>query len=359
MLLSEIKELKFDLYDYPESKERQGLAEKIASNLSNELLSADDVMLLDDSDFALVIKEGTAKLRKYPLCNAKTAEISKLFLQAHTENIPSTLAKLAERNINDFITKGKFGNNVITTKELYALEKEAEVDKALSSRGKLADSDYALVIGKGDIKTRLYPINDEHNCKLASEYFSKNKGNIPVHLRHDFAKALILKCASAGFDSKSIITNDIKSYCNNKLNPDFEFEISCRKDKVASAKVHEALDTLLDASKDNNLIKIANLLYKLDKDLGFDKYYNKSFSDPYRAVFSNENNITNKQASLTPVGEYDIDPQTLAAIPYTDQMQQLFSQDDFNAVTQDPAAYQALPMPYKQAMKQAINHNKK
>jgi len=40
-------------------------------------------------------------------------------------------------------------------------------------------------------------------------------------------------------------------------------------------------------------------------------------------------------------------------------MQQLFSQGDFSAVTQDPAAYQALPMPYKQAMKQEVLKLKK
>jgi len=349
MLLSELKEIKFDLYDYPDSRDRKELSEKIASDTS--LLGESDIALLDDSDFALLIKEGRDKLRKYPLCDAKTAAISKLFLQAHKSDMPETLYKLAERNINDFIKKGKSGNNRITTQELYATEKDAGVKKALATRESLSDSDYALVIGNGDIKTRLYPINDEHNCKLAADYFAKNKNNIPIHLRHNFAKALVTKCAAAGYDS-SIINSDIRSYCNNKINPNFDIEIDLRKDKTASAKVHEALDTLLSVAKNDNLQKIANMLYRLDKEFGLDKFYNKSFSDPYRAVFDNTANT--KTAAVSLVGQYDIDPATLSAIPYTDQLQQLFSQEDFSNVTSDPAAYAALPMPYKQAMLQAV-----
>lgn len=347
MLLSELKNLKFDLSDYPESKARQAMSQKLACD-SSVILSADDLNLLDDSDFALVVKEGRDKLRKYPLCNTKTAAISRIFLQAHKSDLPETLYKLAERNINYFLTKGKSLNNTITTQELFAQEKSAGVKAAINSREKLADSDYAIIINNNDIKTRLYPINDEHNCKLASEYFSKNLNTIPLHLRHEYAKAIVIKCAAAGYDA-SIITDDIRSYCNNKLNPNFDLEITMRKDKLASAKAQKALDVLCELAPSENLIKIANLLHKFDKEFALDKHYNKSFSDAYRAVF---NNKCEKTASVSIVGEYSIDPNTLAAMPYTAQLKQLFSEQDFNAIKSDPAAYEALPAPYKQAIQQ-------
>lgn len=351
MLLAELKEIKFDLYDYPESVERKALSEKIASD-GKAVLSYDDTLLLDDSDFALVIKEGRDKLRKYPLCNVKTAAISKVFLQAHKAEVPDTLYKIAERNINDFITKGKIGENSISTQELFSQEKAAGVNAALSTRDKLADEDYALVISNSGLKTRLYPINNEHNCKIASEYFSKNLNTIPVHLRHEFAKSIVLKCASQGYDS-GLITDDIRSYCNNRLNPNFSDEIAIRKEKVASAKVKEALDILESAAKTESLQKIANMLYKLDKEFGLDKLYNKSFSDPYRAVFAAGKSVNEKTAApVSLVGEYSIDPATLSAMPYNDSMQQLFSESDFNSIKNDPAAYEALPVPYKQMIKQ-------
>jgi len=351
MLLTELKAVKFDLYDYPDSNERKALSEKIASD-GKAVLSHDDIALLDDSDFALIIKEGREQLRKYPLCNTKTAAISKVFLQAHKNEMPETLYKLAEKNLNLFLTKGKSGDNCITTQELYSQEKAAGVSNALGSREKLADADYALVIENSGLKTRLYPINNEHNCKLASEYFSKNLNAMPLHLRHEFAKAVVLKCASQGYNAE-IISNDIRSYCNNRLNKNFENEILIRKEKIASKKVHEALDTLLSASKTESLQKIASLLYKLDKEFGLDKLYNKSFSDPYRAVFASDNSgISKTAAPVSIVGEYSIDPATLSAMPYTEPMQQLFSESDFNSIKSDPAAYDALPVPYKQMIKQ-------
>ncbi len=349
MLLSELKNLKFDLSDYPESEARKSLSTKLACD-SSVVLSASDLNLLDDSDFALVIKEGKAKLRKYPLCNTKTAAISKIFLQAHKSEIPATLYKMAECNINYFLTKGKLLGNEITTQELYAQEKSAGVKAALSSREKLADADYAIIINNNGMKTRLYPINDEHNCKLASEYFSKNLNTIPIHLRHEYAQAVVVKCAAAGYDS-SILTDDIRSYCNNKLNPNFGLEISCRKDKLASDKAKKALDVLCDAAADTSLTKIANLLHRFDKEFALDKYYGSNFSDAYRAVFDSK--IT-KKAAVSIVGEYSIDPGTLSAMPYTDQMKQLFSEPDFNAIKSDPAAYEALPAPYKQAIQQQV-----
>ncbi len=347
MLLSELKQIKFDIYDYPDGSDKNAISEKVATG---HKLSKLDVDLLDDSDFALVIKEGREKLRKFPLCDAKTASVSALFLKACEKDIPDTLYKLAERNIAAFLKNKKIANNEISTKELFAAERAKSVQTKIASRDKLADCDFALVISTNDVKTRLYPINNEHNAKLASEYFSKNKETIPVHLRHEFAKALVTKCAAEGFDT-SIITSDIRAYCNNKVNPNFDLEIVCRKEKVGSAKVKEALDTLLSASKNTNLIKIANLLHKLDKQAGLDKYYGKSFSDSYKAVFSEGINLE-KTATVSIVGEYDIDPQTLSAIPYSDRMQQLFSQEDFQNIISDPAAYQALPAPYKQAMVQ-------
>ena len=352
MLLSELKNIKFDLFDYPESGERQAISEKLASD-GGALLSRDDVKLLSDSDFAVVIKEGRQKLRKYPMCDVKTASISKLFLQAHKDDMPECVYKLAEHNLSAFEANKAITNNTITTKEIYAMEKEAGVKEALDKREKLADSDFALVIDNSGIKTRLYPIDSEPNCKLASEYFSEKLETIPVHLRHEFAKAIVVKCASAGFSSE-IITPDIRSYCNNRLNPNFEFEVNSRKQKIASEKVKSALDTLVELSTTENLQKIANVLYRLDKELSLDKYYGKNFSDPYRAVFDNTGPSQEKAANVSIVGEYSVDPQQLSQMPYEGQMQNLFSQDDFNAITQDPAAYEALPDMYKKAIQQQL-----
>lgn len=352
MLMSELKNIKFDLYDYPDSDERRSLSEKLACD-SDVILSRSDADNLSDSDFALIIKEGRSVLRKYPLCNKKTAAISRIFLDAHKSDIPETLYKLASDNITRFLTRGDILNNEITTQELFAREKQAGLARAESDKAALSDSDFALVIKTAAAaKTRLYPINNENNCKLASEYFSKNLKAIPLHLRHEFARSIVVKCAQSGF-SPSIITSDIRSYCNNRLNPDFDIEIDIRKDKLASAKAREALDVLKTSTERHSLQKIANLLYKFDKEFGLDKYYNKSFSDAYRAVFDNAA-LTKQATGVSIVGDYDIDPANLAAMPYTGQLQQLFSESDFNAIKTDPAAYDALPTPYKQAIQQQM-----
>lgn len=352
MLLSELENLKFDLSDYPESDDRKSLSCKLAQD-KNVVINADELQRLGDADFALIIKEGRRKLRKYPLCNTKTAAISKIFLKAHKDSIPETLYKLAERNIDYFMTKGKILSNEISTQELFSQERETGLKQAVASRDKLADADYALVINAKGVKTRLYPIDNEPNCKLASEYFSKHLETIPLHLRHEFAKAVVLKCASQGYGHE-IVTDDIRSYCNNELNPSFGLEIMMRKEKLASEKGKEALSALESAAKNGSLIKIANLLYRFDKEVGLDRHYGKSYSDAYQAVFNRSGASQEKLANVSIVGDYSIDPETLAAVPYVGQMQELFSEGDFDAIRSDPAAFEALPTPYKQAIQEQI-----
>ena len=349
MILSDLAELRFDISDYEDNKEKKAFLSKIASR---EMVT--NTESLGDEDFALVITEKSAKLRKFPLCNVKTATISKLFLDVSKENLPDTLVKIANTNINAFLTGRPLLNNTISTRELYTAERELEKQAAMVVREKLADSDYAIVTTKDGNKIRLYPINDEINCKVASKYFSENYKKMPVEMRHKFASALVVKCASAGFN-KNIISDDIRSYCNNKVNDNLDIEIAVRKDHVGTEKTAEALDVLRDLAISGGapLTKVASYLAKLDEETGLNKLYDKSISDAYRAVFSKHSSSMDKTAAINPngvglVGEYEAASQ----VPYNEQMQGMFSEDDFNAALADPAAFEALPDPYKQAILQ-------
>lgn len=349
MLLSDLAKLKFDINDYEDNAQKKAFLTKFGSK--DLILNTD---YLSDEDFALVITEKNAKLRKFPLCNIKTAIMSKLFLEAGKNELPKTLVKMASKNINAFLNSRPILNNRISTQELYTAEKELEKQAAIIEREQLPDDDYALVINQNGSKIRLFPINDEINCKLASEYFSKNYKKMPIDMRHKFATSVVTKCASSGFD-KNIITDDIRSYCNNILNDNFVLEIDARKDQIASKKIAKALDVLKDTAITGkvSLIKIASYLAQLDKETGLDKFYNKKFSDAYQAVFSRKSNFMNKEANVTPtqvdlVGEYEIASQ----VPYNSQMQELFSKEDFEAALSSPEAFAALPAPYKQAILQ-------
>lgn len=336
--------LKLDLYDFPELYTVRSRMDKLASiSGGTSLFSKEELNLLPDSDFALVIKEGAASHRKFPIVDKPNAYASALMFGKTKDQLPVAIRNKVAASIAAAIQGGTTDNVVISSQDFEHQTKEASLQSDMSKRASLNDNDFALVIDKDGTKRRLYPIYTEELCKTAADYFSKNWVNIPVDFRHKFAFALTNKVREEKYNVK--LGSEIKQYYNDSFNPNLEAAIVSRKNLIDDTNVKKAYDLLLEKHSEAHPIKVAHLLRDIDKIAGLDN--SKYVKDAYASVFNPNDSATEKEAGVTIVGDYKFDPNTLTTMPY-DKFSHLFTPEDYSELQASPVEnYNALPKTYQ------------
>jgi len=362
--MTSLRSLKLDLYDFPNAFGEDGILTKIASNFKiANVLSKDELAALPDCDFALIIKTGSERLRKYPVPDKQHAIVSSLFFQDTKKLLPPIAIKTAEENLHRALKSEEIVSNEVSVSELALSNQMAKIASVRDERAGLSNEDFALVIKEGASIRRLYPIHTEGLCKTANQYFTYNYKRMPLEARHSFAKALVKKVREGKFSVK--LSHEVHKYYSPRYNRNLEFELNARKDVAKDADVRLALDKLAMAAKKTTPEKLANWLMKLDKIAGFDRYFGSRFSDSYQAVFAK--GTTDKTAQMggdyrqggtgqpagsgvSLVGKYQFDPTSLQTVPYEGPLMDLMSREDYLDVQKDPKAFAALPDPYKKAI---------
>lgn len=332
-----------DLYDFPKLFTNKAHMSKLASiSGGNGLFTKEELNLLPDSDFALVIKEGAASTRKFPVVDSSHAYVSALMFNQTQSQLPPAVRNKVASNIVKGVAGHAITDNVIAADTLAANIKVAEVADAVAHRSALSDNDFALVIKTADETRRLYPIDNEELCVKAAAYFGEHYKRMPVDYRHKFAFALTNKIAAEEY---SVNMPDIMhSYYSRSFNPMIEHELLERSKSTKEASAKKAYGLLLSQYKKAHPIKIATLLREIDKEVGLSE--SRFFKDAYASVFGKATAV--KQAEgVTIQGSYQFDPATLQTMPY-EKFQGIFSPEDFAELQGAPVeGYAALPTIYQ------------
>lgn len=335
--------INLDLYDFPKLYTNQGHMSKLASAAGGStLLSKEELNLLPDSDFALVIKEGAASVRKFPVVDKAHAYVSSIMFNETKGQLPGSVQNKVAANLVRSMAGNAITDNVVEKTALDKAVKVAAIAESTAHRASLNNEDFALVIKTAGQVRRLYPINTEELCEKAASYFKNNYKQIPVDFRHKFAFALTNKVASENFSVS--LPDEIHSYYSKSFSPMVEAGIISRKLSTKEASVKDAYDLLLKQYKKAPPIKVAHLLRDLDKIAGLTE--SRHFKDAYATVFGKT--VTEKKANdVTIVGKYQFDPNTLSTMPY-DAFSNVLSQSDYTDLQADPVNnFNALPTMYQ------------
>ena len=133
-----------------------------------------------------------------------------------------------------------------------------------------------------------YPMFDERGVKLACSYFDENAFQYPAAMRREIAKRILTKCAEygikpsdrvrteagEGFQMREFVAAQLADRvkaCGNRGNL-----------KMASA-LADVMKTLLTQPLENyrkDIEKVASIMDKFDRIVGFDNEYGKRFHSP-------------------------------------------------------------------------------
>lgn len=350
--------LKLDMYDFPEFYLNKGNMEKLAGITGSQgLLTKEEINLLPDSDFALVIKEGAAVTRKFPVVDKSHAYASALLFNKTKDELPVSVRNKVAANIVAGISEKPIKDNAVNKADMEAMQKTAAFSEQLRHRAGLVDSDFALVIKVADTKRRMYPIYDEEMCKQAADYFSQNYKAMPVDLRHKFAFSLTNKVASEGYAVE--LPKVVKSYYSHSFNPNIESELVARKIACQNHEIKSAYELLRHKYSEAHPIKTASILRELDKVAGLQS--SKNFSDAYVAVFGTqpaEEKTAQSSGDVTIAGGYTFSPdngETIKILPY-EAMADILPEEAYPEYQDDPATIiSALPATHQQRYSDIMN----
>lgn len=148
-----------------------------------------------------------------------------------------------------------------------------------------------------------YPMFDERGVKLANSYFAENCFNYPPKMRKEIATRIFQKCAEYGIEANDVVRRESGNGFN--LKEDAGVEILDRV-KAASEKSPElagalagaasALMEMPPANYQKCMKKFAELLDRVDAELGFDNQYGVRFRSPMEVFHAR--NIKEAQAFL-------------------------------------------------------------
>ena len=333
-----------DLYDFPKLFTNAAHMDKLASiSGGTALFSKEELNLLPDSDFALIVKEGAEKIRKFPVVDKSHAYVSSLMFNKTKDALPPAIRNKVAANLVRGVSGHAVIHNVVTADVLAHGVKIAAVASEVAKRAALEDSDFALVIKGANETRRLYPINDEGMCKKAAEYFGQNYQAMPVDYRHKFAFALKTKIASEDYSVS--LPDIVHSYYSDSFSPLIEHGLIQRANSTKEANIKDAYNLLLTQYPKAHPIKVATILRGLDTEAGLTS--SRFFKDAYATVFG-KSMAVKAAADVTIQGSYQFDPNTLQTLPY-EKFQGMFTPDDFKELQNDPqAGYNALPTIYQE-----------
>lgn len=379
------------------------------------ILEADELTLLPDGDFALLLVDTNGNItRKFPKPDLDNALVSALYLIDSSKNMPYKANAIAASNILDsmkdqkspypdeliwkikdslrdlidmFPEADKYGNTYKAPKS--SLEEDLrkgqgdEIRKEKMARKDLSDDDFVFVSEKKGKVHRLFPISTKEELTKQASYFRDNHNQFSLEHRHHFAKRLRDKSIKLGMRLNGDI---ITKYASSKISPTIELSIISRinslqktelikNEKTAEYEVafngnKEKLGALIGYKKLLNSInssntptidtldKIATSMHKLDKVAGLTSAYGKTINDPYTSTYQKVA-IMNVHDLATETIQYAgniITADQIKALDLSD-LGGLIDDITLNELRSDPVAvFNSLPIPYKSVIVEAIKN---
>ena len=187
----------------------------------------------------------------------------------------------------------------------------------------LPDADFAIVVDHEDQKIRRFPINNPVNIKAAAAHLYGNRMNYPYDWRLVAARKILHKAAelevkdiepelheyltkAAGFGSTAPALAAEKLGSRFLMLPEKDKDI-----KVKTAKLAKAVQGMNGIPSPNEMIKLARIVDRLDREYGFYQYYDQGVETPEEMFFT----LNEKKATIIRDGYFQLTTGTY--VPFT------------------------------------------
>lgn len=378
------------------------------------ILSASDMELLPDNDFALVYTDQDGNIsRRFPRADLDNAIVSAFYLMDTAKSLPILAAAIAADNLKNVIESPKFKYNTeikwLLTNAMSELANRAPESRDMTNvyrepkdrsdmsdrsqtiavsdvkeaRAKLTDNDYVFVTTRHGTTHRLFPVNNKEALLKQAEFFNENHGQFELEHRHQFAKKLRDKAAELNVKLAGEVVSryassswsptvdlalkarintlkDVRLVPNEKTG-EYEAHLAGDSDAVAALVGYKKLEKV--AGKIDDIDGFAATLHKLDKLSGLTRNYGKNLSDPYSSTYRKTAFIGRLQKDLasasTMFSGIKVTDKDLMSLDVGDLAGVI---DDFtlDELKSDPiAVFNSLPIPYKSVIVEALGQKRK
>ena len=160
----------------------------------------------------------------------------------------------------------------------------------------LTDADFALIIERDGQRDPMLPIHNEDNIKASAATLYNMRSKCPYEWRVTAARRILKKAGDLGvqFDDglgeyivkAAGVGSSFPSVAADQLAhralmiPDSQKEV-----KVAAAKLAKAVSMMPGLPKAAKLVKIAAIVDRMDREQGFNKYYDQGVPAPEEFLF--------------------------------------------------------------------------
>jgi hypothetical protein len=354
---------------------------KLPEHIKNEkVLTAEELQLLPDGDFALVIidKKGETH-RKFPLCDRPNVWMTTLYFGKNSGSLPPRARSIAAKNILNRLQEEPFmyhkeldkaRDELYKARDLYpdnalvgniyrndeknedGVDPEAaeSLKATKESRAKLADADYALVVERDGSKHRLFPINTPELVKRAEKYFDENFRLFHLEHRRKYAAAVWEKAKT--FENVKVASPVLRSYASDSYAEHVDLSVAARIRMAKTAEEKTAYEKLASLKNTLPVGKFAEYLFELDRACGLDKAYGKTLLNAFESSFNvkeagafNNSTIFNGKTVFS---------NELQGLDLGD-LGGMIDQDTLDEMHSDPInVFNSLPVPYKDMILQVL-----
>ena len=160
----------------------------------------------------------------------------------------------------------------------------------------LQDSDFALIVETDGTKSPMLPINNEVNIKASAATLYNMRGKCPYEWRLIGARKILHKAAALNIKFE----NELGAYLTKAAGlgsvfperaadrlahrtlmiPDSQKEV-----KIAAAKLTKAISQMPGLPSAAQLVKLATIVDRLDREQGFTKYYDEAGLETPEEIF--------------------------------------------------------------------------
>ncbi|KKN32545.1 hypothetical protein LCGC14_0812690 [marine sediment metagenome] len=245
--------------------------------------------------------------RKFPLHTKTATWLSQLyFLENRHKYATPEAARVQEKIANAAKYFGIAGDTKTAATAWETHQETAPEDRS--------DADYAMVVKHGDQTIKRFPINNPTNVKAAAAHLYGNRMHYPYEWRHIAARKILHKAAelevqnieselheylikAAGFGSTAPALAKEKLGQRFLMLPDQDQEM-----RVRVAKFAKAIGAMNGIPTPAEMIKLAKIIDRLDREYGFCQFYDQGVETPEEMLFT----LTEKKAQLYRNGHFQL-----------------------------------------------------
>jgi len=273
-----------DIFDDVNLKESLvKVASKLPQDLRNEHLpDVNERDSLPDSDFALSLFTKSAnKINRFPVNSKINTALSNIYFDLNHSKLPLGAVKVAASLIKKACDKyGLQPAYSVKKASLENITSNCFLENPLEETGtvfqeKKASSHFAL--------NNRYSLESSDDIKKACTYFDKYAYQFNFEDRQEFAKNTYQRSKEMGIDTGK----EISKYASAHYGDDYSFStaISLRKSLLSDdSPLKDHFSKLASYKIKASPEVITKVLYELDKEAGFTKYYDSYLKNPCEAV---------------------------------------------------------------------------